>query len=70
MNRATPRMLKRYAPIVSAGALALKDPGGKIGNENLAKNVSCVCSGIAWSNLGFLTVVLGFGCVYIWRKDF
>ncbi len=23
-----------------------------------------------WSNLGFLAVVLGFGCVYIWRKDF
>jgi ABC-type transport system involved in multi-copper enzyme maturation permease subunit len=23
-----------------------------------------------WSNLGFLVVVLGFGCVYIWRKDF
>jgi hypothetical protein len=23
-----------------------------------------------WSNLGFLAVVLGIGCVYIWRKDF
>jgi hypothetical protein len=23
-----------------------------------------------WSNLAFLTVVLGIGCVYIWRKDF
>jgi len=39
-------------------------------NDLSVRRVKLNIRGTVWSNLAFLTVMLGFGCIYIQRKDF